>query len=280
MWITEMLRFLGPCLIVLLLCLGTTASATALSPRLEQGYQNMYNLDFATAHEIFVAWENAHPEDPLGFVSDAASYLFSEFDRMHVLQTALFTNDRSFEKRSKLPPDPTAKAAFNKALAKADQLVTQILARSPEDHNALFAEILANGLRGDYAALIEKRNLASLGYMKNSRRIADQLVALDPAYYDAYLAVGVENYLLSQNPAPVRWMLRLGGAQTDKAEGINRLRLTAEKGRYLGPFARLLLAVAALRDNDRATARTLLAGLSQQFPRNHLYSEELARIPN
>ncbi|MGO8717865.1 MAG: hypothetical protein ACLQMO_01445 [Acidobacteriaceae bacterium] len=273
-----MLRFFGPCLIALLLCLGTTASATAPSLRLEQGYRDMYNLDFATAHEIFVGWQVAHPEDPLGFVSDAACYLFSEFDRLHVLQTELFTNDRSFEKRGKLPPDPTAKAAFNQALAKADQLVAQILARSPQDHNAMFSEILANGLRSDYAALIEKRNLASLGYMKNSRRIADQLVALDPAYYDAYLAAGVENYLLSQNPAPIRWMLRLDGAQTDKTEGINRLRLTAERGRYLGPFARLLLAVAALRDNDHATARALLAGLSKEFPGNHLYSEELARI--
>lgn len=273
-----MLRFFRPCLIALLLCLGTTASATAPSPRLEQGYQDMYNLDFATAHGTFVAWQTAHPEDPLGFVSDAAAYLFSEFDRLHVLQTELFTNDRTFDKRSKLPPDPTAKAAFNQALAKADQLVAQVLARSPQDHNAMFSEILADGLRSDYAALIEKRNLASLGYMKNSRRIADQLVALDPAYYDAYLAAGVENYLLSQNPAPIRWMLRLGGAQTDKTEGINRLRLTADKGRYLGPFARLLLAVAALRENDQATARTLLAGLSKEFPGNHLYSEELAKI--
>ena len=101
-----MLRFFRPGLIALLLCLGTTASATAPSPRLEQGYRDMYNLDFATAHEIFLGWQVAHPEDPLGFVSDAAAYLFSEFDRLHVLQTQLFTNDRSFEKRSKLPIPP------------------------------------------------------------------------------------------------------------------------------------------------------------------------------
>jgi hypothetical protein len=204
--------------------------------------------------------------------------LFSEFDRIHVLQSELFTNDKRFDKRSKLPPDPAAKAAFNESLAKADRLVAQILARSPQDPNAMFSQILANGLRGDYAALIEKRNLASLGYMKNSRQIAERLVAMDPTCYDAYLAVGVENYLLSLNAAPIRWILRMSGAQTDKAEGIEHLRMTAEKGRYLGPFARLLLAVAALRDKDRATARTLLAGLSQEFPRNHLYSEELAKI--
>jgi len=238
----------------------------------------MYNLDFGAAHQVFRAWQASHPEDPLGFVSDAACYLFSEFDRLHVLQSELFTNDRRFEERSKLPPDPAAKAAFNESLAKADQMVAQILAHSPQDRNALFSQILASGLRGDYAALIEKRNLASLGYMKNSRRIAEQLVAIDPSCYDAYLAVGVENYLLGLNSLPVRWILRLSGAQTDKTEGVEHLRMTAEKGRYLGPFARLLLAVAALRDNDRASARALLAGLSQAFPRNHLYSEELAKI--
>jgi hypothetical protein len=273
-----MLRFFVPCLIAVLLFLGRGASAPVPFAGLEQGYRYMYNLDFGDAHKVFRAWQSSHPEDPLGFVSDAASYLFSEFDRLHVLQSELFTNDKRFDERSKLPPDPAAKAAFNESLAKADRLVAQILARSPQDRNAMFSQILANGLRGDYAALIEKRNLASLGYMKNSRQIAERLVAMDPTCYDAYLAVGVENYLLSRNAAPVRWILRLSGAQTDKAEGIEHLRMTAEKGRYLGPFARLLLAVAALRDKDRATARALLAALSQEFPRNHLYSEELAKI--
>jgi hypothetical protein len=55
--------------------------------------------------------------------------------------------------------------------------------------------------------------------------------------------------------------------------------MTAEKGYYLAPFARLLLAVAALRDKDSGTAKTLLAGLANQFPRNQLYVKELARIP-
>ena len=48
----------------------------------------------------------------------------------------------------------------------------------------------------------------------------------------------------------MRWFPQLTGAQTNKAEGLERLHLTADKGRYLAPFARLLLAVAALRDKD------------------------------
>ena len=91
---------------------------------------------------------------------------------------------------------------------------SKVLAGNPQDANALFAQVLADGLRSDYTALIEKRNLASLGYMKNGRLTAEKLLAIDPSCYDAYLAVGIENYLLGANPAPVRWMLRLTGSQT------------------------------------------------------------------
>ena len=74
------------------------------------------------------------------------------------------------------------------------------------------------------------------------------------------------------------WVLRLGGAQTDKRIGIERLRITADKGRYLLPYARLLLAVAALRDKDTLTARRMLAWLASEFPNNKLYREELLKL--
>jgi hypothetical protein len=238
----------------------------------------MYNLDFATAHTTFQGYEQQHPDDPLAHVSNAAAYLFAEFDRMHVLEMDLFADNSAFEHRKKVPPDLATKAAFERELQIADQITGERLNKSPQDSEALFAQILANGLRGDYAALVEKKNLASLSYMKLSRGKAEQLLNEDPHCYDAYLAVGVENYLLGINPAPVRWVLHMTGAQTDKVEGLQKLHLTAEKGYYLAPFARLLLAVAAVRDKDPQTARNLLGGLANEFPQNHLYSLELSHI--
>jgi len=247
-------------------------------PELASGFRQMYNLDFRGAHRTFSVYQAISPDDPLGYVADAAAYLFAEFDRLHILESDLFTNDNHFDGRSVEQPDPAVKSAFEAALARGDEIVSKQLAASPNNANALFARVLANGLRGDYAAMIEKRNLASLSYMKVSRTTAQQLLAIDPSCYDAYLAVGVENYLLGSTPTPVRWLLRVTGSETDKEEGLRRLRLTAEKGYYLAPFARLLLAVAALRDKDKSTARTLLAGLATEFPRNRLYSKELASI--
>jgi len=245
---------------------------------LDRGFRQMYNLDFTGAHDTFHQYQAANPQDAMGFVSDAAAYLFSEFERLHVLESDLFVDDNHFDTRRKLTPDASLKAEFDARLAMGEILAGQKLTHSPKDTNALFAKVMANGLRGDYAALIEKRNLTSLGYIKTSRTLAQQLLAIDPACYDAYLSLGAENYLLGVNAAPVRWVLRLTGAQTDKQQGIEQLRITADKGRYLAPFARLLLAVAALRDKDKQTAKTLLAGLATEFPDNKLYSKELSRI--
>lgn len=261
------------------ICLVSCRLAAADSPPdLNPGFQQMYNLDFTGAHQTFSHWEQRYPDDPLGPISNAAAYLFSEFNRLKVLESDLFIDDQKFETRSRLSPDPQIRNAFQAELEKGREVATRILAAKPQDSHALLALVMANGLQGDYVALIEKKNLSALSYMKNSRSIAERLLAADPSCYDAYLAVGVENYLLSLSSAPVRWILRLGGAQTDREEGLQKLRLTATKGHYLAPYARLLLAVAALRDKDRKTARQLLAGLSQEFPQNELYRKELARI--
>ena len=245
---------------------------------LELGYRDMYNLQFDQAHRQFEDWQSTHPTDPMGPVSNAAAYLFSEFDRLHILESEFFTNNDRFEGRSRPTTDPAVKRAFQAQIDKSKLLADKALAQNPNDPNALFASVLMLGLQGDYAALIEKRDLAGLGYLKDGRVMADRLLRVDPNCYDAYIAVGVENYLLSLKPAPVRWFLRFGGAQTDKDTGLKNLQLTAQKGHYLLPYARLLLAVAALRDQDRGKARTLLAGLVQEFPLNHLYARELNQL--
>jgi len=261
-----------------LLAVALAAPSAARACDVDAGYRQMYNLDFPGAHQTFLRCEAERQGDPLPHVSNAAAYLFSEFDRLHILEVELFTDDSRFDARNKLKPDLAIRDAFMSELAQADMLTRPALAANPSDRDALLAQVLANGLRSDYAAMIEKRNIASLGYMKTSRKLAQHLLELDPSCYDAYLAVGVENYLLGVTPAPVRWFLHLGGAETDKDAGEARLRLTAAHGRYLAPFARLLLAVAAIRDHDPTTARSLLAGLSREFPNNQLYGQELARI--
>jgi len=254
------------------------ATEPAVNPVIDRGFRQMYNLDFDDAHKTFAQWERDHPEDPLGPVSNAAAFLFAEFDRLNILHSEFFVDNSMFHRRPKVTPDVEVRMAFDQELEKSGKLSDAILAGKPEDADALFARILTLGLRADYEALIERRDFDALRVIKDSRATAEKLLAIQPNYYDAYLAVGVENYLFSLKPAPVRWILQASGGETDRDKGVQDLRLTAEKGQYLSPYARLLLAVAALRNKDLPKARDLLGALAREFPHNRLYAQELAQL--
>jgi hypothetical protein len=262
---------------VLLLLTLWPAPANALAPaEIEQGFQSMYNLDFQQAHQDFSSWERLHPDDPLGPVSQATGLLFGEFARLGILESQLFTNDKTFDARTRLNPDPKVREQFYAAVDRGDQLANAALKLNANDSNALFAKVLALGLRSDYVALIDKQNLAALRYMKQGRILAQQLLQQKPDAYDALLAVGVENYLTGIKPLPVRWMLRLGGIKPDKEQGIRELEQTAAHGDLLKPFAKLLLAVAALRDKNNPQACGLLHELAVAYPQNPLYRNNVS----
>lgn len=245
---------------------------------LDQGFRLLYNLDFDQAHQLFLSWQSEHPQDPVGPTAEAAGLLFSEFHRLGILESQFYADDKSFLSREKVVPDPRVRDGFNAALARAQTVATARLASTPQDRDALFAMTLSSGLQADYAAMIEKHNLPSLRFTRQANDWAAKLLAVDPNCYDAHVATGFSKYIIGSMAAPLRWIMRLGGVAGDKKEGIAELELTAEHGHYLAPFARILLAIAYVRDKDTARAREVLAALRDEFPKNPLFAREISRL--
>jgi hypothetical protein len=126
--------------------------------------------------------------------------------------------------------------------------------------------------------MLDKSDFKALQFSKKGATYSDLTLQADPQRSDAHIATGFENYMLSLKPMPVRFFARLMGGQTDKAKGISELRITAKNGRYLAPFAQILLAVAEIREGNKDEARAILADLARQFPQNPLYLHQLSRI--
>ncbi|MFI5118322.1 MAG: hypothetical protein ACHP8B_16665 [Terriglobales bacterium] len=267
-------------IIAVLLALPAAQAKGPASVDLDRGFQRLYDLDFPGAQKEFESWEKLNLENPMGPVSEAAGILFSEFDRLGVLEAQFYQDDSAFAARQKYRADPSRRALFDQRLASAEALARQKLSRDSGDRDALLAMTLVAGLRADYAALIEKRNLASLHFTKESSAWAQQLLAADPACYDAYLAGGISNYIVGSMAAPMRWLLRIGGVSGDRAGGIAQLQTVARQGRLLAPFARILLAIAYVREKDVPRARGVLVSLQTDFPDNPLFGRELARLDN
>src|SRR5579862_7120694 len=113
------------------LCLVARAedSSPATASALDRGFSGLYNLDFAGAQRDFATWKQRHPDDPVGPVSEAAGYLFSEFNRLGVLEAQFFENDDAFVGRPKLSPDPVIRERFMAAIGEAQNLSRQRLAK-------------------------------------------------------------------------------------------------------------------------------------------------------
>jgi hypothetical protein len=247
-------------------------------PELEAGFHLLYELKPVEARAQFAAWSQAHPGDPLGSAAEAASYLFEECYRQGVLTSEFFLDNKRFLGKVALKSDPELRAAFFTADKRAQELAQLKLKTDPDDPNALFSMTLSLGMEADYAALIDKHQVESLKMIRDADKYAKRLLAIAPEGADAYLTLGTANYIIGSLPGFKKFLLGFAGIHGDKKEGIKQLEIAAGSGHYLRPFAKIMLALAALREKKPEVARAQLNELVAEFPGNPLFAGELAKL--
>ena len=189
-----------------------------------------------------------------------------------------FLDNKRFLGKIAIKPDPEIRTAFFAADLRAQDLARLRLETDPDDVNALFTMTLSLGMQADYASLIEKHQMESLGMIREADKFAKKLLALNPDAADAYLTLGAANYIIGSLPALKRFFLRFMGISGDERVGLQQLEIAATRGRYLRPFAKILLALAALREKKPDVARVQLMELVVEFPQNPLFVSELAKL--
>jgi hypothetical protein len=246
-------------------------------PELADGFHHLYAQQFAEARQIFDKWGSAHPDQPFGQVAMAASYLFEEMYRQNVLSSDFFLDEKRFLHGIEGKPDPARMQSFREALERARTIAKQRMKQTPKDPEALFALTMASGMESDGDAILEKKQLDGLKRMKEANEFAKQLLAQHPDADDAYVALGAANYIIGSLNPGYRALLWFGGIHGDKKLGMEQLTKTAEGGRYLKPFAKILLALSARREKQNQLAQKLLLELSEEFPGNALFAAEYAK---
>ena len=267
-------------LVVTAVIAGPIVLAAAEAPSVDSALHSMYNFDFGEAHRTLDNLIQANPRDPLPYAFRASAYLFSELDRLQILEGEFLADDQKIieKKKQKLDPDPIVRqrfiAAMNDAMSRGEAAVQS----NPNDTNALFAMCIAQGVNTDYMALVERRQMSSLSPARRSNNYAQRLLKLDPTFYDAYLTAGFSEYMVGSLPFFVKWFVHFDNVSGSKERGISNLQLAASNGHYFRPFAKILLGIVALREKRPLDAQKLLAELSRDYPRNPLFRKELAKI--
>jgi len=246
-------------------------------PELTSGFHSLYLQKFTEAREKFASWESQHPDEPFGELAVAASYLFEELYRQGVLSSDFFLNEKRFLNGIEGKPDPARMKSFQESIQHARKLARGRLEKDARDPEGLFALTLSAGMESDAYMILKKQHFEALKRLKEANENAKQLLAVQPDANDAYVALGAANYIIGSLSGGKRFMLWFGGIHGDKKLGMEQLGNTIQKGRYLQPYAKILLALAARREKQSPLAQKLLLELSEEFPESALYAAEYAK---
>jgi len=256
---------------------GVESPAFTTVPELSAGFDLLYRQRFAEAREAFANWQSRNPEQPFGQVAIAAGYLFEELSHQGVLTSDFFLNEKKFLHGIEGNPDPERMSHFRDALARACELAREHQKTNPKDGEALLALTLAAGMESDAESILQKKHLAGLKSMKKANGYAKELLAQHPDATDAYIALGIANYIIGSQSGGTRFALWFDGVHGDKKLGMEQVARTVEDGRYLRPFAKIILALAARREKQDSLAQRLFRELSEQYPDNQQFTSEYAK---
>ncbi len=275
------MRFLACSLPVLLLAAPVLAQQPpTIAPRvgMESGFRKLYEFRFQEARADFALWQKENPDDPMGPTADAASFLFEEFHRNGVLTSEFFLDDDKLLGGIEGKPTPELRRGFFNAFARGPAPTERRLKKAPKDPDALYAQALLIGMVGNYKALIERKHLEGVRLTEKAEGIAEKVLQLRPDAADAYLPIGASNYIVGCLPKTKRFFLWFGGISGDKQVGLAQLKRAVDSGHLLRPYAKILLALAALREKDPVLAGRLFRELATEFPGNPQFARELALL--
>ncbi len=277
----SLMKLLNAIPVFVLLCVPCSGGETqppASKPEIDRAFTRLYNFDFTEAHSIIDKFVAANPSDPLGYSVRSSAHLFGELDRLGILEGEFFIDDKKIADKKKVKPDPQVREKLFRAVEDAQSRARTMLEGNDSNQSALFAMCITYGIVTDYMALVEKKQIGSLNYVKNSTSFAQKLLRVNPQFYDAYLTTGLTEYLIGSLPFFVRWFVRIDEIQGSKTQGIQNLELVARSGHYLKPFARILLTIAYLREKRPLDAKRELTDLVRDYPENPLLKKELEKL--
>jgi tetratricopeptide (TPR) repeat protein len=267
---------------------GDPVGGGALPPDImklrREGHEALYNLDHATAMEKFEEIRKRLPHHPAGDIYLATAIWLKHLSKTRRLQTGLYGSGSSFYAGASASKegaegdaiDMGVDRAFRERMAQAKSKALALAAKSKNDADALYFLGSYYGVMAGYEASTARKFFSA---MRNGSRCVDaheKVLKLKPDYYDAYLSIGVYDYIVGNLPFSYKFMATMAGVRGNKKRGITRLQTIIEKNAATADDARVLL-VAIFRNEKRYDdALSLLEQLSSKYPNGYLLKLEKA----
>jgi tetratricopeptide (TPR) repeat protein len=249
------------------------------------GYAANYNLDYTTARAKFEEIRKRWPHHPAGDLYVANIIWLEHLYKLRRLQTGLYQNESfyaGFEGSKdneqgdsvEAKVDREFRALMTTAKAKAMTLVNM----NRNDPHARYYLGAVYSVMAAYEASTARKFWSALRNGSKGIDAHQQVLKMKPDYYDAYLSVGLYDYVIGNLPFAVKALIAMGGVRGNKERGIKQLNFIIENKAENADDARVMLIGIYQNENKPEAALAILQEFTQRYPNNFLFRLEFASV--
>jgi tetratricopeptide (TPR) repeat protein len=244
-----------------------------------EGFSAVYNIDYKTARERFLQMTKLAPDHPAGYVYLANNLWLETLYQSRRLTTSVYTGGSFYaQDKDEDTVDPKRDRDFNDYVRQALAAGRARLVKNSKDVEALYYNASALGIRAAYGTSVKRSFTRAIGDANESIKIQRQVIKLDPEYYDAYLSIGLYEYVIDSLPGALKFLARLAGLKGSKQKGIEHLEIVTRQGKYTADDARVVLLGIYSKENQLDRALEIISHMVKQYPRNYLFGVERASM--
>lgn len=244
-----------------------------------EGFDAVYNLDYKTARERFLQMTRLAPDNPAGYLYLANNLWLETLYLTRRLTTSVYTGGSFYaENPNEDKVDPRRDREFQDLIKQAVAASKALLLKNPRDVEALYYQASALGIRAAYSSSVKRGFSRGIGDANESVKIQREVIKLDPNYVDAYLSIGLYEYVIDSLPFGWRLLARFAGLKGSKAKGIEHLELVVSRGKYGADDSRVVLLGIYSKENNSARSLELISELATHYPRNYIFGLERASM--
>jgi tetratricopeptide (TPR) repeat protein len=242
------------------------------------GFEGVYNLDYDKAERVFIALNKENPRHPAPPLYLGIIDWLRELFRRQDLDLDLFISPSFFTKETKQMMPPARRKAFFDHLQECQDLTQKILVKNPKSADALYFLGASYGILASFSMTVDHSLHKAFSYGNKAYDCDRQILSFDPNYYDAYMTIGLYEYIVGSIPWYLKWLAAIAGYHGTKDEGFRYVDLAVTKGVYVKTDAEVMQMVLRTFEGKSNDALRNAQALHHDFPRNYIFQINIAQI--
>jgi tetratricopeptide (TPR) repeat protein len=168
--------------------------------------------------------------------------------------------------------------AFFRYIGESQAACQAILKQNPANRDARYFLGSIEGALAAFALTIDHDKREAFRHGRNAYQHHLEIVEEQPDYYDAYVTLGLYEYIVANLPWYMKWIAQIAGYSGTEERAFKYLRLAATKSQFTSVNAHNVLVVLCLREKFYDEALRNAQFLHLRYPRNFVLHVNVARI--